>query len=171
MEGTPTFVIGHLSDLHFSQERESNDVRAVHSIDQLRGIEAVMKERSFDRVIISGDITNDGHPGSLLNASNWIFKRLSIDSDEEIGLQLPPENVGIVPGNHDAFNYTSVTRGALVHAVIERVSSIVQRGLENYYSKFKEHHLPDGIKYDYLEKAGRGLLLIYLDTCHLGGVQ
>ena len=97
------FNIAHLSDLHFSEGAHRLDSHS-HSIPHLKSIEAKFSTENLDKVIFSGDISDCGDPNSLLRAYQWIFESYPIGNGDRIGLNLSADQVGIVPGNHDAWN-------------------------------------------------------------------
>src|SRR6185503_4388035 len=155
-----TFTLAHISDLHFSHGayREGSHQ---HSILRLKGIQELLSNLEIDRLIISGDITNDGGPESLLRAHSWIFNSFLIDGKEAIGLGLAPNTVGVIPGNHDAFNDKS---GAIT------LLDCWQKSLSNYNAIFLDHQFvyPESSRYDWIEKNGRGIFLVYVDTSFVG---
>ncbi len=123
------FRILHFSDLHFSNGRDCQASNHSHSIDMCSAISSFVKNNNdFDKVIISGDISDGGDRESLLTAHDWIMHDMGIGAKERIGLRLNdnPQKLGIVPGNHDAWNNRS--GGKLI--------SRWQKSLENYNSIF-----------------------------------
>ena len=164
------FVIAHLSDLHFSSGADEEDPSHTHSIPQLKGIEAIFTSKSFDRVIISGDISDAGDRESLIRAHSYIFSRMPIGPHESTGLTLSDSIVGIVPGNHDAFNAPFIVKGNSFDELAKKLVYYRQTSLVNYNKIFKQNRFDDadGCRYDYVEKSGRGIFIVYLDTCYLG---
>jgi len=103
-----TFV--HLSDIHFSPR----DPGSPHELDEeLRNelqLDVVTKARELggaSAILVSGDVAFSGDPREYAKAAEW----LSVLCNE---LQLAPESVWTVPGNHD------VQRGALRGDVTRR---------------------------------------------------
>ncbi|HEX5339009.1 MAG TPA: metallophosphoesterase, partial [Gallionella sp.] len=98
--------IVHISDLHVSNEMH-HQAESTHSLELLKGIQLICQEEMPDYLVVTGDITDLGDGQSLVNAREWIFNTVPIGGGERIGLQLPPEKVFLIPGNHDAFNVTT----------------------------------------------------------------
>src|SRR5436305_6738768 len=155
----PTFRIIHLSDLHFSTGTSAAG-QHTHSIPHLRAIEARLKGEEYDRVVVSGDISNTGDFNSLDTAHRWLTQTINAGNGEYLGLQIPPEKLIVVPGNHDAFNAT-------------RDDSLLQRwqkSLVNFNSVFSGHRLrePFRVGYHWLERDGAGIYIATVDSCYLG---
>jgi 3',5'-cyclic AMP phosphodiesterase CpdA len=102
------FVLAHLSDLHLSsligvRPRELMDKRILgylswrhrrrreHRSDVLDALRADLQEEPLDHIAITGDLTHIGLPREFREAADWLAK---------LG---PPQNVTVVPGNHDAY--------------------------------------------------------------------
>ena len=155
-----TFTLAHISDLHFSHGAYHGGTHQ-HSIQRLRGIQQVLSGVTLDRLIVSGDITNGGDPDSLLRARDWLFDSFSISGSEAIGLKMSPESVGLVPGNHDAYNLPSDSASILGYW---------QKSLSNYNEVFSGHQFshPDSCRYDWIEKNGRAVFIVYVDTSFVG---
>ena len=164
------FRIAHLSDLHFSSGADKGDPSHVHSIPRLKAIERILSSRKCDRIIISGDLSDAGDRESLLRAHSYIFSKMPIGPHESTGLSLSDSVVGIVPGNHDAFNARFPVTGNSLNDLVEKLSSYRQKSLQNYNSIFLKHKFEDqdGCRYEYIERDGRGIFLVYIDTCYLG---
>jgi predicted phosphodiesterase len=152
-----TFTLAHISDLHFSNGL-SKDGSHSHSIHHLQQIESIFKDRSFDKVIVSGDLTNTGDSESLLRVKNWLLGKFPISSEEQIGLNLPSEIVATIPGNHDAYNCDNSLGSGW-----ERW----QKSIINYEKVFEPKFI-DGCRYDWIEKGGHSLYIVYVDSCFLG---
>ncbi|HLP60458.1 MAG TPA: metallophosphoesterase [Candidatus Deferrimicrobium sp.] len=155
------FRLLHISDLHFSNGVDGANLNHAHSIRHLKGLgNMISRFPDIDRLLISGDISDSGDRESLITASNWLFRNFGIGDDEEIGLNLHPEKIGMVPGNHDAWNASST--GSL----FERR----QKSLKNYNDIFVKHSFPDndGCRYEWLEKDGAGIYIAYVDSSLLG---
>lgn len=157
-----SFTIVHLSDLHFSEGAFVEGAYHKHSIEHLRSLEQILRQRQFDKVILTGDITNDGNPESLLRARTWLLESFEVDADTRTGLQIPIGKLGVVPGNHDAFNDTDVR-----HLPIEIQR---QKSLENYNRLFAEFAFgaDQRYRYEWIEKENSALFIVYVDTCLLG---
>lgn len=155
-----TFTLAHISDLHFSHGAYRGGSHQ-HSIPRLKGIQEILSKTSLDRLIVSGDITNGGDPDSFLRARDWLFDSFSIGGGESIGLKMSAESIALVPGNHDAYNLPSDTASYLGYW---------QKSLENYNEVFQDHQFvyPDSCRYDWLEKNGRALFIVYADTSFVG---
>ncbi len=152
------FNIAHLSDLHFSAGAYQDSSHS-HSILHLKAIEAMLATEKMDKVVFSGDISDCGDPDSLLRASQWIFESFPIGKGDRTGLNLGAERVGIVPGNHDAWNASRYGK------FIDRRQS----SLKNYNSVFVNHQInEEGCYYDWIEKDGMGIYIAYADSSLLG---
>lgn len=116
-------VIIHLSDLHFCKylftkrkDTVFKFIRKGHDHNLLKGLENAFFEiiQQFKSVsptdiadhprnlivLVTGDITTDGKRESYKHAENFLTKRIVVDS-VSIGLNLPRDNLFVVPGNHD----------------------------------------------------------------------
>ncbi len=157
------FRIVHLSDLHFSRGADQSYPDHKHSIVHLRGIERVLQSIEYDRLIITGDVSNRGDAESLLRARQWIYSELEIGSGEKIGLRADLAKVRIIPGNHDAWD----TDGT--GTVLDRR----QKSLKEYNKVFPENAIvpPAGCYYDWIEKNDAGLFIAFADSCYLGDPQ
>ncbi|MCX6168668.1 MAG: metallophosphoesterase [Ignavibacteriales bacterium] len=155
----------HLSDLHFTEGKDKSSPNHKHSISRLRGIEKFYTENNnYDRVIITGDLSNYGDKESLLTARGWIFNKLQIGEGDETGLHLSPSITRIVPGNHDAFN--NEKSGTFTNRK--------QKSLEHYNFAFKDYYAmqpPHFAYYDWIEKSNMYIFMAFLDSCHLGDTQ
>jgi 3',5'-cyclic AMP phosphodiesterase CpdA len=102
------FVLAHLSDLHLSslrgvRPRELMDKRILgylswrhrrrreHRSDVLDVLRADLHSEHPDHIAVTGDLTHIGLPQEFREAAEWLAK---------LG---PPEDVTVVPGNHDAY--------------------------------------------------------------------
>jgi len=165
MEGVE-FVLGHISDLHFSEGTDLSSPSHSHSMEHLVGLEkAITRIPNIDYLVVSGDISNTGSKQSLINASGYIFDTIPIGSGKYTGLKLPPEKCGIVPGNHDAWNAEKT--GSL--PLIKRR----QISLDHYNFAFNNHKIPpeDGCYYRWLESDGEGIFVAFVDSCFLGDTE
>jgi len=159
-----SFVIGHISDLHFSEGTDQSNPNHSHSIDLLKSLQKKMSSiGDLDLLIVTGDITNFGDRQSLIIANGYLFKTIPIGKEEYIGLKLPPEKIGIIPGNHDAWNVSKT--GVLADRR--------QKSLVNYNSEFMRHNIKhnDGCYYRWLEKNGIGIYIAFVDSCFLGDTE
>lgn len=158
------FVIGHVSDLHFSEGTDLSSPAHSHSMDHLIGLEKALGNiNNLDYFVVSGDISNSGDKQSLINASGYIFDTIPIGAGKFTGLKLPPQKCGIVPGNHDAWN-------------AEKSGSLIQRrqkSLAHYNFAFNDHKIPsiDGCYYKWLESGGHGVFIAFVDSCFLGDTE
>ena len=102
------FVLAHLSDLHLSslrgvRPRELMDKRILgylswrhrrrreHRSDVLDVLRADLHSKHPDHIAVTGDLTHIGLPQEFREAAEWLAK---------LGA---PEDVTVVPGNHDAY--------------------------------------------------------------------
>jgi len=155
--------IMHISDLHFSKEMHHLGQKT-HSLEQLEGIQAIYQEENPDYLVITGDITDEGDPQSLLNAKKWLFGTVPVGDDAEIGLQLTPNKVFLIPGNHDAFNVTTPKSLLLLR----------QQSLENYCREFPSQKYQTisqddfGCRYFWIECNETPLFICLVDSSYLG---
>jgi len=161
--GVSDFVIAHISDLHFSEGTDKLYPDHQHSIEHLRCLEDSLLKFEIDFLILSGDISNYGDRQSLINASGFIFNSIPIGEEEIIGLRLPSQKVGIVPGNHDAWNCP------LAGSLNDRR----QKSLENFSFSFPSYSpiTTDGCYYQWLQKGKKGIFIAFVDSCFLGGTE
>ncbi len=162
MNGQITLV--HLSDLHFSAGAYRDGPDHSHSIPHLIGIEKRLRELAFDRVIVSGDITEMGDLESMLRAHDWLFRRFDVGWGQSTGLDLPADRAILVPGNHDAYNSVRGRQSLSIRG-------FMQRSLKNYNDVFIHHRFSpdlDNCRYHWIEQDGCALFLVCVDTCYLG---
>lgn len=105
---TSIFVLAHLSDPHLGPlprprlieligKRATGYVnwhrrrKAMHQADVLAQIVADLKRQSADHITVTGDLVNLALPGEYAPARAWL---------DALG---GPDNVTLVPGNHDAY--------------------------------------------------------------------
>jgi len=149
----------HLSDLHFSEHADNEAENACHSVPLLQGLQRAVNGMSFDRALVSGDITDRGNVDAFLRARDFLVREYAIRGGQTVGLKLDNSILRMVPGNHDAFNTTMNGDWA----------TRWQRSLENYHAAFPEQKLlEEGCSYDWIERDGWGLYIAYADTCLLG---
>lgn len=113
---TQSFTLAHFSDVHLSpvtgfSPRHWNAKRALGYLNWQRGRKNVHRRRVADRLIadalalrvdhiaITGDLINLGLPAEYEAAAQWLH---SVGS---------PENVTVVPGNHDVYTHLSGDEG------------------------------------------------------------
>lgn len=65
--------------------------RAVHEMQVLAALTKAIKQAETDHIAVTGDLTNIALPAEFIEAQRWL---------EEFG---PPEQIMVVPGNHDAY--------------------------------------------------------------------
>jgi Icc protein len=105
--------IGHLSDLHLLErtERHAFDVRFVslgrrldaeERLQKARAAVAAAREAGADHFLFTGDLTETGTPAQF-----EAFAALLVEC------RLRPEDVTLVPGNHDAYTSPTGWRDAL----------------------------------------------------------
>lgn len=163
MNNNTSFLVAHISDLHFSAGTDRSNRNHAHSIEHLVELQRCISElHGLDILVASGDISNNGDRQSLIIASGWLFSTIPIGEGETTGLSLPPERVGVVPGNHDAWNATS--DGPLFDRR--------QQSLKNYNFAFPDHAIPDsGCFFRWIERNGCGLYIAFVDSCFLGDTE
>ena len=156
-------TIAHISDLHFSEGTDKSHEDHSHSIEHLVGLQAKIDSLCPDYLIASGDISNLGDKQSLINASGYLLNKIPIGNGEYTGLKFPAERLGVVPGNHDAWNNCTATK------LVDRR----QQSLENFNFAFPNHAIPasTGCYYDWLEIEGNGIFVAYVDSCFLGDTE
>ncbi len=161
MASNRCFNLIHISDLHFSSGSDRSNQNHAHSIDHLVGLQnKITASDEMDMLVVSGDISNKGDRQSLIMASGWLFGSIPIGAGEHTGLKLDPKKVGVIPGNHDAWN-SGKDNGMLLDRR--------QRSVENYNYSFPDHAVPiSGCSYDWIEKDGNGLYIAFVDSCFLG---
>src|SRR2546422_742891 len=96
--------LGQISDLHFSAGADPMSTKHCHSIDLLVAAEKTLKNLGLDYLIVSGDITNNGDRESLLRAQDWLVREFGIGGRRTTGLSFSVDKLGVIPGNHDAWN-------------------------------------------------------------------
>jgi 3',5'-cyclic AMP phosphodiesterase CpdA len=68
-----SFTIAHISDLHFSNGTAKDPPEGLsHSISHLQQIQSRFQGRDFDRVIVSGDLTDHGDIESFIRVKEWL---------------------------------------------------------------------------------------------------
>lgn len=161
MELGNAFTIVHITDLHFSPGADIEEDH-VYSPLQLKGIESVLRKKSIDRLIVTGDITEAGDPNSLLRAKDWLYGDFSVSGKEKIGLKLNKDKVRVIPGNHDAFNLKE--DNPLTY------KDRWQKSLSNFYDAFQDAKAvdTDGCRYEWIPFGESDLFLTYIDTSFLG---
>jgi len=161
MDSASSFRLTHISDLHFSSGSDQSKDHHTHSIKHLQGLQqSITATDDMDILVVSGDISNKGDSQSLIMANGWLFKSIPIGGGEHTGLGLEERRLGIVPGNHDAWNAGS-DHGSLLDRR--------QRSIENYNFAFPQHAMPEsGCNFAWIEKGGAGLYIAFVDSCFLG---
>lgn len=152
----------HMSDFHFSHKMHKTDTSHSHSIPHLTALANRINPSDYNRVVVTGDLSNLGDKQSLINAHAYLFKEAGIGEGEYIGLGLDHESTLVVPGNHDAFNNMESQGKTTIRW---------QRSLENYNSVFARHKLPVsccGCSYDWIEHDGICVYMALVDSCYLG---
>ncbi|MDJ1500674.1 metallophosphoesterase [Xanthocytophaga agilis] len=152
----------HLSDLHFSQLIEN----PTYSIQQLIAIEKFYKSETFDRVIVTGDLTNDAKIDSFIKAREWLNGSITLSGGNKTGLNIDNDiQLKVVPGNRDYIhNKTSLKKG----------EDIYFEGLNTYNKEFAGNHLFSKRKplvydwFDLSETENVGVFILYVNTSILG---
>src|SRR5438445_10029012 len=108
LPGMATFVLAHLSDPHLAPlpplriselagKRGLGLVnwwrkrRRIHRADVLARVVADLKASAPDHIAVTGDLVNISLASEYTSAGVWL---------QSLG---PPENVSLVPGNHDVY--------------------------------------------------------------------
>ncbi|RLA42645.1 MAG: metallophosphoesterase [Gammaproteobacteria bacterium] len=108
MTSAPGFAFVHLSDPHLTsldtvgwRQLISKRLlgylswrlkrRAIHRVEVLDALARDLKNQHFDHLVVTGDLTHIALPEEFSEARLWL---------DSLG---DPENVSIVPGNHDAY--------------------------------------------------------------------
>lgn len=107
-------TIVHLSDIHFSEtdfwkgciEERHGPHRSGHRPETLIALDRKLKTLSWDKLVISGDLSRIGHEDSFGYLKNWLYGTIKAPNGLEIGLNLDEKDNDcvVVPGNHDCFN-------------------------------------------------------------------
>ncbi len=123
----------HLSDMHFGESVESQ----TYSIPQLRSIDKIFKHeeeiRKFDRVIITGDLTDDAKIDSFIRARSWLRSEmqttkdptgLKLDDDQRLRV-IPETKISILPWQEEDLsqNVFSMDSPRIIHFSITITSS------------------------------------------------
>ncbi len=157
------FVLGHISDLHFSEGTDRSNPNHAHSVELLVALERRLSGLGeLDCLVVSGDVSNQGDRQSLITANGYLFSTIPIGRGEVTGLKLPNDRVRVIPGNHDAWNAPGTGK------LIDRR----QRSLEHYNYAFPGHQITEkGCYYDWISKDGSSLYLAFVDSCFLGDTE
>jgi 3',5'-cyclic AMP phosphodiesterase CpdA len=163
VENEVQFVLGHISDLHFSGGTDLSNPNHSHSVDLLVGLEKRLQTLGpMDCLLVTGDVSNQGDRQSLITANGYLFSTIPIGKGQHIGLKRPADRVRVIPGNHDAWNAS--TAGTLLDRR--------QKSLEHYNFAFPDSEITTrGCYFDWLEKEGSGLYLAFVDSCFLGDTE
>ncbi|MBX3410624.1 MAG: metallophosphoesterase [Phycisphaeraceae bacterium] len=153
----------HLSDLHFSAGYAEGDKHR-HHLGLLRSLSDNVSAESWDKVIVSGDLSDDGSMQSLLNCRNFLTSSLLVSPELSIGLNLKGLGAGkmlsVIPGNHDAHNGRQGSGKCTV---------IWQSATDNFYTQFPEASgQRHGCDYEWIERGDWGIFIVYVDSCYLG---
>jgi predicted phosphodiesterase len=154
------FRLVHLSDLHFSHGSIRKSDHS-HCIERLSGIDRILSQISFDRLIVSGDISDRGDPESLNQAREWLLDSFGTGDKRRTGLRLRPDQLILVPGNHDAYNCEHASGSPLEHR---------QRSLANFNDIFSDHAFSHGLdcRYHWITKGQEAIFVGAVDSSFLG---
>jgi len=95
----------HLSDLHFSSGAIDDSSGGGHNFEVLCALTEYLKDISFDKLIITGDLTDSGTPGAFQNVSTWLSSEVATNMSKKIGLKIEDSSKFlVVPGNHDLYD-------------------------------------------------------------------
>ena len=123
------FILAHLSDIHFGQEKKSGiyvheDVRE-RLLDDARGFVEEISPKSVGGVIVTGDIAYAGTEVEYAAAGKWLDQLTDIFGCKRSDIQL-------VPGNHD------IDRGEISFAAKHLLDEIAEHG-EDRLNTFLEN--------------------------------
>ena len=155
-----TFRIAHISDLHFSSGAAPGG-RHAHSTKRLDDLARIIEQEKPEYLIVSGDLSDRGDPGSLRSAHQWLFGKPHAGG-KPVGLAWDEDRAIVVPGNHDAYDCPHDRGSAL---------TCRQRSLKNYNGIFPVHAMEPPQKdcrYHWLEKDGEALYVVAADSSFLG---
>ena len=164
-KNTPRLSIAHISDLHFSMGADATAQHS-HSIELLSAAETSIRKLAPDYLFLTGDISNRGDRESLLRAHDWLFGQFTVGGGKTTGLGYSPERVGLVPGNHDAWN-ARTSNPIWSH----EFSAHRQSSLKNFNFAFSSSHgmpTPHGCHYRWIEHEGIELFVAFVDSSLLG---
>lgn len=156
--------LAHISDLHFSTT-DDIDTNHCHSDKLLAAAERTLVELSPHYLIVSGDISNSGDAKSLQKARDWLTSRYSYNGTESTGLEYTPQRLGLVPGNHDAWNSPRPTKLA------------IQTSIKEFLKVFEDCVAPPhggralsakGLYYRWLSDGDADAFLVFVDSSWLG---
>lgn len=151
----------HISDLHFAVHPPARSTWQ-HSHDHLKGIETFVNGKDYDRLIVSGDLTDTGDSDSMAEARRFLVDEIAHPAGGKIGLRLKNlDKVITIPGNHDAFNASG--------AALARLDRF-QKSTKNFITVFPERPLeaPYRCGYDWIDGNDGSVFIAYVDSCHLG---
>lgn len=160
-----SFKILHLSDLHFSPGLTSNS----YAIEQLESLAEIYHswniQDAIDRVIVTGDLTEDYHEDSFIRARQYLMKDMVLKKAKSIGLGINDDiKLKIIPGNKD-FDFSKIYG--------YKTPQVYFEGLNTYNEVFPNNHVffkKHPIIYDWVEfdDEGNGLFIVYINSSFLG---
>lgn len=151
----------HISDLHFDIAPRDKTTTHRHSIEHLKALSAKLPTQEYDRIVVSGDISNHGDSGSLQEARNYLLATITTDDGSACGISLgTTDKLIVIPGNHDAFNCTAGPS----------IWSKWQKSTKNFQAAFPERPLekPYACGYDWVDDGDGAVFIAYLDSCYMG---
>lgn len=131
-----TFCVVHLSDLHISHSEDPGFQRTRESLMEDLCELRISKGLEIDAIAMTGDtVDKGGSEQAFLKAQQFYTKLMSC-------LQLAPQNLIIVPGNHD------IPRRSIIPAVLENIKitdfqdlSISEEYWETFRTRFKNFNM------------------------------
>lgn len=151
--------LAHISDLHFDVTKTIDSAHR-HSPDHLMAMSSALANGRYDRIIVSGDVTNTGDTASFAQARQFLLDKIE-HNGSHFGLQLgTTDKLVIVPGNHDAFNCVGTSS----------IWTLWQKSTKHYHDAFPEKPLehPFGAAYDWIETPDGCVFIAYADSCYMG---
>lgn len=158
----------HITDLHFSlgeKRRDQHIWRLESEVDETANtlssaLHASIGNRQIGGVIVSGDLTVLGSTDEFNEARNSLSKLLGL-------LDLAPDHLIVIPGNHDIQWGTDETYSA--ESVVTAVPAAAKKNYEAFYEQLFQHppskHLAMGRRW--LFPSGLTLEIVALNSSSL----
>src|SRR5678815_3126756 len=123
--------VAHISDIHFGDSVVPRDAdssipgRKPHDIKIFTALtHALRYETDFDLLVLSGDLSQQGHASSFHYIHNWLAQSFIGPDGLRLGLDLESRGIEfiVVPGNHDRFGGTRLGPQREDHAFEDQFS-------------------------------------------------